>query len=335
VIPMKCADTDSIAAFMALYGTPQGVWYRMYGREPASPAGGTLEDLFMHYQSSLFGNGATRSKRTVPFSAPKGQPGYVVEVTTCWEVYTSLDGGRSWEYQYTACNTASTWIGGGGYTPEGTSLGGGYTGGGGGGTTGGGTDNTDAPTLAGISPRAILAVYNLRDRLVQAYCPNARIFEAEWNSGLTIRINPALPSGHLGRCGPNTIEFRSLADITDQSLLHELFHQYQDTHYGSYSATQYGEFETWLLVDLYLFFNNKALTWTKQTNNTALQEDYDDWLKLIEENGINSTTLKDYPYWFNQFMEAMKNTEYKNYPVGTHTQPDAIRQTFQLCNFNQ
>jgi len=161
------------------------------------------------------------------------------------------------------------------------------------------------------------------------------IMEERWNSGLTIRINPALPSGHLGRSGPNTIEFRSLADITDQSLLHELFHQYQDTHYGSYTATQLREFETWLYVDLYSYFENNDLTWWSGELTSDQRDDYVMWLESIEKNGINSTNLAQYQYWFGMFMDVMKDTEYAKLPVGTYTMPDALKKTYVLCNFNQ
>ncbi|MGD9679171.1 MAG: hypothetical protein AB7V16_12590 [Vulcanibacillus sp.] len=153
-----------------------------------------------------------------------------------------------------------------------------------------------------------------------------------WNSKLTIKINSTL--GSTGSHTLGVIEFRSATSISDITLLHELFHEYQDKVNGVLPVTQLSEFEAWLFVDLYLWdINNEDLTWTRGLDQYSdMVLDYKDWINDIYENGFDVSTMADYTKWFDEFMKV-KDSAYGKYPVGNNSNPGAIINTFNVCNY--
>ncbi|NVO08872.1 MAG: hypothetical protein HXX16_02820 [Bacteroidales bacterium] len=336
-IPVKAFDQDSLTSLLIFTSTPRDTKIRVFEKRAKYPYSDKLKDIFLHYESTIFKGFKFATRKTVPVHEGNSTK-CVMAITTCFEVYTSLDLGATWSYSYTSCGgTTYVWIDES--DPPSTPIGGGYPEGGGGdgtfGGDGGGSGNSE-PTVEGIDQRGYDRLTTAKNTLETVYCPSKKILESEWNNYLTIQINSnlAVDNPAAFNSNTNTIQFRNSFLINDSRLLHETFHAFQDTYWGGGNPTpptQMAEFETFLFVDLYRHFNNQGSMWASGLSDT-LESQYLNWLESIEQNGVTNITTAEYSTWFNRFISVMTN--YSNLPIGSHTSPSAINSVFELCHYN-
>jgi len=321
-VPIRAAEKDSITAVFAFIDSTHISYLKIF----EGNSDDTLtSDLVLHYQNTLYGKAKAGERFTKPHL---GDSKEVVWVPDCYDVYTSVDHGATLNYSYTSCSYRAV------YVASTTDLAFYPTGNEGNPGDGGGDDsgNTTNPNTENLNEQARNNLKNAENKLKDGPCLSETIMNSTWNNNLTIRINSSL--GSMGAHYHGVIEFRSATSITDISLLHELFHEYQDNVNGVLPQSQLREFEAWLFVDLYLWdINNEALTWTRVYDpNGSLLEDYKIWIDDIYENGFNDSNMADYTKWFNEFMKV-KDSTYGKYPVGTNSNPGAIINVFNVCNY--
>lgn len=327
LVPITHPNSDSITAVM-MFTQPansDSITYRILDNNHRDTL---VTDFLLYCQTVIYGRGFNPNRTIKPIADTKDSK---LTITGCWDVYTgSL---TTLTYSYTFCTyrvvelpTLNDDDNGG---SSGTLPGSGGTGSDGGGSSGG---NSGGPNTSSLDATAKNNLINARISLESGPCLSKTIMNSTWNSNLTIGVNSSL--GSMGSHSPGVIEFRSATSISDITLLHELFHEYQNKVNGILPVTQLSEFEAWLFVDLYLWdINDESLTWTRGLNpysGTVL--DYKDWIDDIYENGFTDSNMANYTKWFNKFMEV-KDSAYGDYPVGNNSNPGAIINVLNVCNY--
>ncbi len=318
-VPVKALSNDSICAVFVFVDSANTTKLRILDNSSPDTL---VTDFILHYQYFLYGKSLTPSRlvKRVPNTSKDWE-----EWQYCLNTCTSVDGVNCIEITHSSCYNFWVWVSRG-FTEE-IDLPDISDGGSGGGDSGG----EESPTFINLNDDAKNNLKNAENKLKNGPCLSQTVMGSTWNSGLTIAVNSSL--GSMGSHSPGIIEFRSATSISDITLLHELFHEYQNKVNGILPVTQLSEFEAWLFVDLYLWdINNEDLSWTREWDDDWLLGDYKDWIDDIYENGFNDSNMADYTKWFNEFMKV-KDSAYGDYPVGNNSNPGAIINVLNVCNY--
>jgi len=313
-IPINSIGKDSISAVFAFIDSSNQTYLKIYEAQSTDTL---VSDFVLYYQCSLY-PGLNYSQRVA--KPHKTESKDLILETTCWDVFTSTDGGTTLNFSYSFCSERIIYIscpinelGGGNPIDSGTDI-----------TSGGGSSGGIPSTARNVTSSEKKVLDDKKKELDNDWCPNSTV-TGDWNS-IKFMIDAALKYKGLYYPNSNTIILRP--DGTTSDLLHEVFHHYQNQFYtGGTSQYQTNgkvniEFETWMYMDVYLSTHKQPLGFSKYITNANTQKLYESWINDIAQNGFTDSNLADYEDWvdiFNTYAPA----QYRSKKNPDLSQPNA------------
>lgn len=326
LVPVQALDKDSLTSIICIVETYDGYFsfYTYYPNTPGPIEDVNFSDLFLYFHTLLYGHpdGSNRYvliEGKFPPSPPFSKT--LISNTSCWVVVSTSDGGATWNENYSYCTTTFTYLFDG--------VGNDYNWDQGGGSSGGNLT---------LIPKTNVTLQTSLQPLLN-YCPNKKFVQNMFNS-VNFYINPNL-SGSSGGYNPttNNVHFKSLSSIKPSTLLHELFHAFQNSRGYGKSPGQLGyvnnEFEAWLYTDLWALLNggmaaNNHQSWSNRLPSSLLDQ-YFVWLTQLANNPQQQLLDQSkFVEWLERFKAYM--TEY-NSPIdySDYNKPYNIINAFSNC----
>jgi hypothetical protein len=328
-VPVQANNKDSLSSIICIVQTYDGYFsfYTYYTNTPGPIEGVNFSDLFLYFHTLLYGHpdGSNRYvliDGTFPLSPPFSKT--LISTTSCWVVVSTTDGGATWNENYSYCTTTFTFIFDGLTYDNSWDSGGGASGG----------------TIT-LLPKENTKLQTSLQTLLP-FCPNKKFVQQMFDNINNFYINPNLSSDLNGGYNPvtNNIHFRNLSSIKPSTLLHELFHAFQNSRGYGKSPGQIGyvnnEFEAWLYTDLWAVLNggmaaNNHQSWSYSMPSSLLDQ-YFIWLTQLANNPQQQLqNQSNFVEWLERF-----NTHMPKYssPIdyNDYNKPYNIINAFQNCN---
>ena len=322
-VPIKAYGKDSISAVFAFIDSVDHTYLKIF--ESQSPDT-LVSDFVLLYQGMLYSSDSKGCRFAKPQEEESKE---YLRIVTCWDVYTSTDGGVTQNFSYSWCKTSivhistpGNEIGGGGYSDSG----GGNTGGGGGSGSGTGTDtgtettNTQTDCSRGMTIQELDNIKTTRETIKnRSHCASNKILGA--TEKILYEIKPCMATGTFAEYTlvRGTIQFRNASEINEARLYEETMHAYQSLFYqglDKYGPGKAGytnmEFEAKLMQAIYCI--ESGIEYEAILNQYFKGQDWTDfrnWVFYFLENGANSTFFEKYNYFIKIFND--KDPNYRGY----------------------